>query len=51
MNKMKTGRLMTTIPEVHPLVIAYYAKPGNSAGGNLHLVLDNYNVKNSHVLF
>jgi hypothetical protein len=41
---------MITIPEVHPLVVAYYAKPGNSVGGNLHLVLENKNVSNGHVI-
>ena len=33
-----------TIPEVLPLVRAYYAKPGNGCGGSLHIVLDDGNV-------
>lgn len=38
-----------TIPEVLPLVRAYYAKPGNSVGGSLHIVLEDYNVADSNV--
>lgn len=38
-----------TVPEVLPLVQAYYAMPGNSAGGSLHLVLDDGNVEDSSV--
>lgn len=40
-----------TVPEVLPLARAYYAKPGNAAGGNLHLVLDNKNVQDDHVRY
>ena len=32
------------VPEVLPLILAYYALPGNGAGGNLHVVLDDGNV-------
>lgn len=32
------------LPEVNAAVRAYYAKPGNMAGGNLHIVLDDGNV-------
>lgn len=39
-----------TIPEVLPLVRAYYAK-GNYAGGALHIVLEDGNVKDSDVRF
>lgn len=39
------------VPEVLPLVRAYYQKPGNGVGGNLHIVLDDGNVEDSHVLF
>jgi hypothetical protein len=38
-----------TVPEVLPLVRAYYEKPGNSVGGNLHIVLEDGNVDDSHV--
>jgi hypothetical protein len=34
-----------TVPEVLPLAKAYYAKPGNSCGGNLHIVLDDGNIE------
>lgn len=34
-----------TLPEVRPLVDAYYALPGNGAGGSLHVVLDDNNVE------
>lgn len=34
-----------TIPEVLPLVRAYYAKPNNGVGGSLHLVLDDGNIE------
>ena len=40
-----------TVPEVLPLVRAYYAKPGNEAGGNLHIVLDDGNVEDSSIRF
>lgn len=40
-----------TVAEVLPLVNAYYAKPGNSVGGNLHIVLDDCNVEDGHVEF
>jgi hypothetical protein len=40
-----------TIPEVHPLVVNYYQKPENSVGGNLHIVLEDKNVKDSDVIF
>jgi len=40
-----------TLPDVAPLVHAYRALPGNAAGGNFHLVLDNKNVDDSHVQF
>ncbi len=33
------------VPEVRALVKAYYAKPGNGAGGNCHVVLDDSNIK------
>ena len=33
------------VPEVLALIRAYYARPGNGAGGNLHVVLDDGNIK------
>lgn len=38
-----------TVPEVLPLVRAYYAKGGCGAGGNLHVVLDDGNVEDCFV--
>lgn len=40
-----------TITDVAPLVHAYRELPGNEAGGNFHLVIDNMNVDDSHVQF
>lgn len=40
-----------TVPEVLPQINAYLAQPGNSVGGNLHIVLADGNVKDSHVQF
>lgn len=40
-----------TIPDVYPFVLAYYAKPGNSVGGNLHLVLEDGNVSDRDVAY
>lgn len=40
-----------TVPEVHPVVEAYRALPGNSAGGSLHVVLDDGNVDDGSVQF
>lgn len=40
-----------TVPEVLLHARAYYAKPGNGVGGNLHLVLDNRNVTDDHVRY
>lgn len=38
-----------TVPEVLPLVRAYFAKPGNAAGGALHIVLEDGNVETKYV--
>lgn len=38
-----------TVPEVLPIMRAYAAKPGNGAGGALHCVLDDGNVRNQDV--
>lgn len=40
-----------TIPEVLPLVRDYYAQPGNGAGGNFHIVLDDGNINRTHVVW
>lgn len=46
---MDTEKL--TVPDVLPLVEEYYRKPGNGVGGNLHIVLDDYNIQNRHIEF
>ncbi len=38
-----------TVPQLLPLVQAYYEKPGNSSGGSLHIVLDDGNTEDHHV--
>lgn len=40
-----------TVPEVLPIVKAYYAKPGNGVGGSLHIVLDDGNIDTKSVEF
>ncbi len=40
-----------TLPEVKPLVNAYYALPENGAGGELHIVLDDGNKERSSVRY
>ena len=40
-----------TLPEVLPMMWAYVAKPGNGVGGNLHIVLDEGNVCDGHILY
>lgn len=59
------GRLMLavqqrkpTVPEIMPLVWAYYTLPDDeqrhiyySSGGSLHILLDDGNVENDHVSF
>lgn len=39
------------VPDVMPLVRAYFAKPGNGAGGNLHVALDDGNLDNGSLQF
>lgn len=39
-----------TIAQVLPLLRAYYAMPGNGVGGSLHLVLEDPNYEDHHVL-
>jgi hypothetical protein len=40
-----------TVPDVLPLVRDFYRRDGNGCGGNLHIVLDDTNVDDSHVMF
>ena len=40
-----------TVPEVLPIVRHYCGLPGNGCGGNLHIVLDDKNVRDSDVQF
>lgn len=40
-----------TVPEVMPLVNAFYAHPANGAGGCLHIVLDDGNIDDDDVQF
>jgi hypothetical protein len=40
-----------TVPDVMPLVWNLYASPHGSVGGCLHIVLDDGNVKDSHVQY
>lgn len=46
---MKTSQ--SSIPDILPMVKAYFQKPGNEAGGLLHVVLDEGNVEPFHILF
>ena len=41
------GRL--TVPDVEALAAAYCAKPGNEAGGRLHIVLSDGNLHRAHI--
>lgn len=36
-------------PDVAKSIAAYYAKPGNGAGGHCHIVLDDENIRDDHV--
>ena len=38
-----------SVPDVLLLVREYYSKPGNGAGGSLHIALDEGNVKDGHI--
>lgn len=40
-----------TVPEVLAKVREYEALPGNGAGGNLHIVIDDGNIRDSDVMF
>ncbi len=39
------------VPDVVPMAVAYHQKPGNGAGGNLHAVLDDSNIRDDDVSF
>ena len=47
----KTESMKPAISEVLPLVRDYYNKPGNGAGGSLHIVLDDGNISDGDVQF
>lgn len=40
-----------TVPNVLPLVMQYKAKPGNDVGGSLHIVLDDGNIEDHHIIY
>ena len=40
-----------TVPQVLPIVQAYYSKEGNICGGSLHIVLDDGNTETHSVEF
>ena len=40
-----------TVPQLIEECKKYYAMPNNSAGGSLHIVLDNDNIKDNHIKF
>ena len=40
-----------TLPEVLPRFKAYVARPGNGAGGSLHIILADGNDRDGHVQF
>lgn len=40
-----------TPSQLRALIKAYYAKPGNLAGGTLHVTLDDGNIETHHILF
>lgn len=39
-----------TLPEVKPIINAFYELPGNAVGGKLHCVLDDYNWERKFVV-
>jgi hypothetical protein len=39
-----------TLLEVRPIISAWYARPGNEAGGELHCELDDGNLKNKFLI-
>lgn len=51
LHKRELHKCEPTVPEVLPMVRAYYAKEGNSTGGNFHIVLDDGNWDDGSVKF
>lgn len=43
--------LKITVPQLIEECKKYYAMPNNSTGGNLHIVLDDENIKDNHIKF
>lgn len=39
-----------TLPEVRPIIDLWYALPGNGAGGDLHVELDDGNLENHFLI-
>ncbi len=48
---MTKPRAIFSVARVKRLVDRYYARPGNGAGGSLHVVLDDNNLETSTVLW
>lgn len=46
---MTKPRAVITIPDVAPWIRDYYAQPGNSLGGSLHIVLEDANWEQSQI--
>ena len=46
---MKTNK--KTVPEVMPLIIDYYSKEENGAGGSLHIVLNDGNIDDDSIIW
>ena len=40
-----------TIPTILPLIKTYYSMPGNSTGGNLHIVLEDGNTGDAAIRY
>ena len=51
MSSMSENRCKPTLPEVIPQIDAYYRKPGNGAGGCLHIFLDDGNIRDQDIQF
>jgi hypothetical protein len=39
-----------TLPEVRPIIDAWYARPENGAGGELHVILDDNNMERGFLI-
>ena len=51
MSSMSDTQPKPTLPQVVPLIEAYYKKSGNSAGGYLHIFLDDGNIRDQDIQF